>query len=99
MKSKDTSQPKEGDLSTMNVPMLQYDHTMDNVHFSKSPYRVRNDNFSPTDARGNTVYGKQVRSPQGRNMSNNFSTIGPNMQSMDLNSPMSSMSKNYMMGK
>lgn len=75
---KDNSQPKEGDLSTMNVPCLQYDNTMDQINFSKSPHRFMNDTFSPTQTRTNTKssYGKKVRSPPGRNISNNFTTIG-----------------------
>lgn len=84
----------------MNVPRLQYDNTMDQYHFSKSPGKFRNDNFSPNQARiknNVSVYSRKMKSPPGRNISNNFSTISPNMQSVELNSPMASMSKNYMM--
>ena len=84
----------------MNVPTLQYDNTMDPLHFSKSPNRFRNDNFSPNQSRvknNNSVYGKKIKSPAGRNQSNNFSNRKMNMNSVDMQSPMSSMTKNIMM--
>lgn len=92
-------QPREGDLSTMNVPALQYDNTMDPLHFSKSPSRYRNGNFSPNQARvkNNNSIQQKVKSPSGRNASNNFSTINLNMNSVEMRSPMASMSKNIMM--
>jgi hypothetical protein len=55
---------------------------------------MRNDSFSPGQQRGRDKAGNfsSVRSPPGRNMTNNFSTINnSNMHSIDLNS-----NKNYM---
>jgi len=85
----------------MNVPNLQYDNTMAQFNYSKSPNRFMNDNFSPNQSRiknnNSSAVGKKVKSPPGRNISNNFSTIGSNMQSMEMNSPIASISNNIMM--
>ena len=78
----------------MNVPNLNYDREAEHFNYSKSPNRMRNDNFSPGQQRGRDRVGNfsSVRSPPGRNMTNNFNTINnSNMNSIDLNS-----NKNYM---
>lgn len=83
-------QPKEGDLSTMNVPKLSYDPNGDPLQFAKSPSRFRNDHFSPNQSRGwerNSNYNSSIRSPPGRNLGNSFNTINQshgNMNSIDM---------------
>lgn len=87
----------------MNVPRIQYDPNGDPLSYSKSPNRFRNNHFSPNQSRGRDggqFYNSSVRSPPGRNMSNNYSTINNsinNLNSMEMTSPMSSINKNYMM--
>jgi hypothetical protein len=73
-----SNQPKEGNLSTMNVPRLPYDSSVDPLQTSKSPTRFRNNNF---------------KSPPGRNVNNSFRTIKPShpdMGSIDMALPMTS---------
>lgn len=77
----------------MNVPHLNYDRE-EHFQYSKSPNRMRDDNFSPGMQRAKDRVGNfsNVRSPPGRNMTNNFNTItNSNMNSIDLNN----MNKNY----
>ena len=82
---RDNSQPREGNLSTINVPRLPYE-SVDPLQNSKSPARFRNNNF---------------RSPPGRNINNSFNTINQshnNIGSINMKSPMASMSKNMYPG-
>lgn len=79
----------------MNVPNLNYDREAEQFHYSKSPNRMRNDSFSPGQQRGKDrgANFSSIRSPPGRNMTNNFNTINnSNMNSIDLNS---NANKNY----
>lgn len=81
----------------MNVPGMPQGAELDQLRFTKSPNRARNDGFSPGQARGKDRVGNfsSVRSPGGRNLTNNFSTINnANMHSIEINSPIN---KNYMM--
>ena len=98
---RDMSQPKEGNLSTMNVPKIPYDPNGDPLQLSKSPNRFKSNHFSPNMSRGrnrNAAYNNSFRSPQGRNMPNNFNTINQtqnNVHSIDMGNQMSTV-KNYM---
>lgn len=100
---KDNSQPKEGDLSTMNVPQIQYDKTSDPLQMSKSPTRFKNNNFSPNATRGrnrNAPYKNSYRSPNQRNMHDSFNTINQSnsgMNSIEMVHPMSTINNNVMM--
>lgn len=70
----------------MNVPALPYDPNGDNLQFSKSPNRYRNNQFmqNQTISRDrNDFYNSSIRSPQGRNMQNS-------MHSIEMTNPMSS---------
>lgn len=86
---------------------MQYDPSNpEQFHFSKSPNRFRNDNFSPGQSRGtNRVasYSTRKQPPPGRNLTSSFHTINNSisgshagMASMEMNSPLATLNKNYM---